>query len=910
MSYRTVIAPFIGIALTLPILAFGLCAESVTGRSNDRRAGPDWWSLQPIVRPVIPKTVDSTRTITAIDAFIQAKLEANTLTIATEADRRTLIRRLKFDMHGLPPTPEELDEFVNDTAPDAYDRLVDRLLDSPHYGERWGRHWLDVVRFSESKGYERDRIREHAWRYREWVIRAFNDDKPYRDFVREQIAGDAMHPEDPAGAVPSGFLVTGPNNDVGNQSKLELERERADELDEIVQNVTSVFLGLTVGCARCHDHKFDPVPTADYYRIAAVFSGVKFGDRPLESAADASRHAEQLLAWDRRTKEINQRLGDIRQALEAIGFTELNAKRNDERFEPVDARFVRLTITSTRGDTEPCIDEIEIYGPDLADGSDPAKNLALASRGSKATASSLLPGYPIHQVHHLNDGLTGNDHSWISNERGTGWVQIELPEPSKSGTKISRVVWGRDRDGKFSDRLANEYRLEFSLDGKTFEKLATLADRPPPDSETAAKVTDLKAERKRLQDEKRSIDDGRVAVDRLPKTWAALSTLAVPLKVLKRGDVLTPGDDAPPGALSAIGLRRFGADSDRTNSRESKAAGDGELRRELEHQRGERAAPGPHADTADIGISPDDPDPVRRLKLADWIADPENPLTWRVIVNRVWHYHFGAGLVTTPSDFGFSGSRPSHPELLDWLADEFRSSGGRFKALHRMIVRSAVYRQSSRNGEFGMRNVESREYSSVASAAPNSALRTPHSTDAENRLLWRPNRRRLDAETLRDSILLVSGTLDQTAGGPSYRTFNYIEGNIPVYEPLPESRATFRRTVYRHIIRTHRQPFLDTFDCPDPSVMAPTRTQTTTPLQALSLLNNPFVFDQGREFAVRVTREAGPDTAAQARRAFRIAVLRDPSESESKAATDFIVRHGLESLCRVLFNSNEFLYIE
>jgi hypothetical protein len=389
-----------------------------------------------------------------------------------------------------------------------------------------------------------------------------------------------------------------------------------------------------------------------------------------------------------------------------------------------------------------------------------------------------------------------------------------------------------------------------------------------------------------LQDEKKSIDEERAALDRLPKSWAALSTPAVPLKVLKRGDVLTPGDDAPPGALSAFGVRRLDAALDRGEL--PTVPGPQPLAEE--NQSGVK----PPQSTGDIGITADDPEPVRRLKLADWIANPDNPLAWRVIVNRVWQHHFGAGIVTTPSDFGAGGARPSHPELLDWLADEFRSRGGRFKALHRMIVRSAVYRQAAVSGQ----------------ASPDARASSGNAIDANNTLLWRPNRRRLDAETLRDSILATSGTLDRAMGGPSYRVFNYIEGNIPVYEPLPETPATWRRTVYRHVVRTHRQPFLDTFDCPDPSVMTPARSRTTTPLQALSLLNNPFIFEQSRQFADRIAREAGPDPAAQSRRAFRLALLREPTTTETEAAQGFVQRYGLDTLCRVLFNTNEFLYVE
>jgi Protein of unknown function (DUF1549)/Protein of unknown function (DUF1553) len=875
------------VAIVLSLILVAACDDREAG---SRPVDPAWWSLQSIARPLTPSIMDRTTVRTAIDEFIEAKLEANGLAIGPEADRRTLLRRLKFDLHGLPPTPEELDEFTNDRGPDAYERLVDRLLDSPRYGERWARHWLDVVRFAESKGYERDRIRDNAWRYRDWVIRAFNDDMPYRDFVREQLAGDAVHPDDASGAVPTGFLVTGPNNDVGNQSQLELLRERADELDEVVQNVSSVFLGLTVGCARCHDHKFDPIPTNDYYRFAAVFSGVKFGDRPLMAGEEANRLTARIADWDSRLKEINQHLSNIRQDLEALGGLELNVRRNEERFEPVEARFVRLTVTGTRDGTEPCIDEIEVYGADFAEGSDSSRNYALAANGAQASASSLLPGFSIHQVHHLNDGQTGNEHSWISNEKGAGWAQVELPKP----IKIARVVWGRDRNGEFTDRLASDYRLEYSLDGETFFGLPTHGDLPPPDPEKAAKIVVLKRDRKKLQEEKKGIEDERASVDKLPKAWAALSTTPVPLKVLKRGDVQLPGEDASPGALSAV---RLAASSARSGHNEEA------IQRHCSSIAANRSS-------GDIGISADDPDPIRRLKLADWIADEGNPLTWRVIVNRVWHYHFGAGLVTTPSDFGTAGARPSHPELLDWLADEFRRSGGRFKSLHRMIVRSAVYRQAG----VGQSAAHALRGDHAADESINTQLQQKRAraalVDADNRLLWRPNRRRLDAETLRDSILFTSGKLDLSEAGPSYRPFKYIDGNIPVYEPVLESPTLWRRTVYRHVIRTHRQPFLDTFDCPDPSVMTSVRTQTTTPLQALSLLNNPFVIEQSRRFAERIAVETGSDTVGQVRFAFRRTILTEVDGSQLDALAAFVRQHGLDGLCRVLLNTNEFLYVD
>jgi hypothetical protein len=376
-----------------------------------------------------------------------------------------------------------------------------------------------------------------------------------------------------------------------------------------------------------------------------------------------------------------------------------------------------------------------------------------------------------------------------------------------------------------------------------------------------------------LQQEKKSIDDKRAEFDNLPKSWTALSTDAVPIKVLKRGDVQMPGDDAPPGALSAI---RLPLSNGHTPAHRA-APGTIENSCNADDKPSEPADSHAPNDAGDIGIAPHDPDPIRRLKLAEWIVHPDNPLTWRVIVNRVWQYHFGTGLVATPSDFGAAGTMPADPELLDWLANWFLENGQSLKALHRLLVMSRVYRQSiDSNGVFP----------------------------------GRTSLRRLDAETLRDSILFVSGDLNFAAGGPSYRPFKYIDGNIPVYEPVAESPDLWRRTVYRHVIRTHRQPFLDTFDCPDPSVMTPVRVQTTTPLQALSLLNNPFVVEQSSHFAERVIRAVGSNPLDQARVAYQQISLADPSDHELQALAGFVREYGLDSLCRVLFNSNEFLYVD
>ena len=800
-----------------------------------KRAGYDWWSLQPVRRPTVPQVQAKNRVATPIDAFLLARLEEHRLGFGPPADRRTLIRRATFDLIGLPPTPEEFEAFLADDSPAAYKKLIERLLASPHYGERWGRHWLDVVRYSESMGFERDRIRDHAWRYRDWVIKAFNDDMPYDEFVRRQLAADALDPGDPEAVVATGFLVTGPNNDVGNRSELEAMRDRMDELDDFITDTSAVFLGLTVGCARCHDHKFDPIPSRDYYRLAAALGGVHYGDRVIAEPALKKQHDKRIADFDARITALREQDAALQRERDKLNTTGVAIERNEHRFEPVEARLVRLTILKTTGGDEPCIDELEIYGPEGDE------NLALASAGAVASASSLLPGYDIHQVAHLNEGRYGNAHSWISNEAGGGWAQIELA----AAAPVARVVWGRDREEKYRDRLASAYRIEVSRDGDEWRTVFESSAQKLNEID-ASKVQQIGGRRKTLGAKIAAFEKEKAGLPKLTVGWAVISKKPPPVHLLNRGDVRSPGEEVSPGALSAIGT--------------------------LE---------------ADLSVADDAEEPKRRLALARWLSSPANPLAARVMVNRIWHYHFGTGIVDTPSDFGFGGGRPSHPKLLDWLADEFVASGWSIKHMHRRIMLSAAYRQSWRHDE------------------------QAESLDGDNRLLWRTARRRIEAETLRDAILATSGTLNQTMGRPGYRQFVYIEGNIPVYEWRSANEPdTWRRTVYRHVIRSHSSPFLDLFDCPDSSVMTPRRARTTTPLQALSLLNNEFVVDQAARFAERLQREAGDDLAAAIRRAWSIVYGRPPGEDEVQQAAQFAETHGMAGLCRVLWNSNEFLYVD
>jgi Protein of unknown function (DUF1549)/Protein of unknown function (DUF1553)/Planctomycete cytochrome C len=601
--------------------------------TTDRRAGYDWWSLQPVRDPALPAVRDGVWARNGIDRFVLAQLEARGLNPAPEADRRTLIRRLYFDLIGLPPEPGDVERFLADRATDAYDKLVDRLLASPHYGERWGRHWLDVVRFGESEGFERNHVRDNAWRYRDWVVQAFNRDLPYDEFVRQQIAGDVLHPNDLEALIATGYHVCGTWDEVAHyEGSSEMQRAtRFDELEDLVATLGQTFLGLTINCARCHDHKFDPISQKEYYQVAALLGGV-----------------------------------------------------NQEK-----AERSKIALAATRGQ----------------------------------------PGF-------------------------NGVAHVIVPK------------------------------------------------QPP-----------------------------RYAV-------------------LERGDYRKPGKVvAPMGLLALAGL------------------------------------------SADFGLSPDAPEARRREALARWLTDPRNPLTARVFVNRVWYHHFGQGLVDTPSDFGFNGSRPSHPELLDFLATRFRKRGWKVNDLHRLIVTSAAYRQESR-----VRNEQA------------------EGLDADNRLLWRANRRRLEGEAVHDAALAVSGALNQRLGGPSFEDVRLnrkgANTNHEFTDPTGEfSDVVNRRAIYRLWARSGSNPLLESLDCPDPSVMAPRRTRTITPIQALSLSNNAFVENCARRFAARVRREAGDDHARQVEHAWRLSFARTPNERELRVARSFIARQGLEQFCLALFNTNEFLFL-
>lgn len=805
---------------------------------------PDNWSLKPLSSAKPPRTAFDRISTHPVDRFVFANLQEKGLSPSPVADRRTLLRRASLTLTGLPPTISEIDAFLADTKPGAWERVVDRLLASPAYGERMARLWLDVVRYGESHGYEQNHLRDNAWPYRDWVIKAFERDLPWSRFVSMQLAADALAPNDGADSAATGFLVAGIHDTVGIQTEEGTRQQRANDLDDIVSTTSQAFLGITVGCARCHDHKFDPVPQSDYYRLAAVFAGVRHAERTVPARTLTAAEVKEKQTLETRLRVSRNRLQEIDSIARAAVLTKraggkptrpaVNSRRNTDDFPEVEARFVRFTILATNDGHEPCIDELQVFG------ADPVANLALASRGAKATASGELPGFAIHRIPGLNDGVLGNEHSWIPDTKGSGWAMIELPRVER----VRRVVFSRDAGDvpRFDDRLPVRYRIEVSLDGKQWQGVASddgragTSDYIHPDELKAALAAGMRSERETLNATIQTDAAKLASLDAGTKAYIGRFSDPEPVHLLRRGDVMQPQDEIQAGALSCVaGLK------------------------------------------ADFGKRPET---ERRVQLARWIADPRNPLTWRVAVNRIWQQDFGVGIVTTASDFGKNGGEPSHPELLDWLARRFAAGGGSVKQLHRLLLTSHTWKQTAAVRADGMRK------------------------DAGNRLLWRHPLRRLEAEMIRDSILLSSGKLDRRRFGPGYRLYDYKIVNIAIYEPKAKGGPeTWRRGIYHQNARAVRDSLLGAFDCPESSVRTARRESTTTALQALALWNGEFTVEQAG-FVAETAQKSGDPLGA----AFQAVLGRRPSAEERLSAQAIVRELGLDALARALFNSNEFLY--
>ncbi len=826
--------------------------------SSEVATSPDWWSLQPRLEAAPPPTSERW-TRSPIDAFLLAALRTKGLAPSPEASRRELIRRLTYDLHGLPPTAEQIRTFEQDTHPGSYERLVDRLLASPAYGERWGRHWLDVVRFGESNGYEQNHLRENAWPFRDWVIGAFNQDKPFHDMIVEQLAGDQIADGDLEIEAATGFLVAGPHDTVGIKNPAGEAQKRANHLDDMIMATGSAFLGLTVHCARCHDHKFDPISNEDYYRLQAVFAGVWHGSRIWEeperlatfraAAAgyreDAERH-EAAMSSLRET--VQSRLASEREDILGAYRPSVDQRGTEEAFAPVETRFIRLAVTaSTGGRNAVELDELSVWTAGRE-----SRNVALSGlvTASSTRVDSARPD--TYSPRNLVDGQF--DKRWISAPGLPAWVQIELPAVEW----IHRVEWSSDKLGGFGGRYVRpqpeEYAVEVSMDGQAWTKVATSQGRLPYSEQDRERLL-LNAvldsdDRQRYAHHEGARDRARRQLARLPKPRTAFAGKFQqpdgPTRIMVRGDPMNQGAQVEPGSLSALtGL------------------------------------------LAGFELPKDAPEGERRLALARWIASDQNALTARVIVNRIWMHHFGSAIVRNPSDFGINGGEPTHPQLLDWLAARLvRQHQWRLKPLHREIVLSSAYRQSS-------------SFRSEAAAV-----------DRDNAYLWRFSPRRLSAEEVRDSVLAASGALDRRMGGPGFRLYRYTVDNVATYYPSEEvSQPSHRRSVYHQHARSVRPGLLGEFDCPDSSLPAPRRISTTTPLQALALLNGGFSIDQSNRLAHRALETSGDNPDRAIGEAWRLVLGRDATEEELARAKSLVSEHGAESLARALFNSNEFLYV-
>jgi hypothetical protein len=667
-----------------------------------------FWSFQPVAHPAVPSVHNASWCRNEVDRFVLAKLEAEGLTPAPEADRATLIRRATFDLTGLPPTPAEVDAFVRDPSPDAYEKLIDRLLASPRYGERWARHWLDLVRYAESDGFKQDAYRPNAWRYRDYVIRSFNADKPYDRFVCEQLAGDEMWPNDPDALIATGYLRHG----LYEYNQRDVPKQWSEMLIDVTDVTGDALLGLSMGCARCHDHKFDPILQTDYFRLQAFFAPMlPRNDWPVVTHEQKAKYDADMAAWEEKTASIREQMRAIEQP--AID----SAARAAMKKFPTDMQAI-------------------LHKPD-------------ADRSPQEEQ----------------------------------WAQLAL-----------RQVY--DRDENPQPKIPAKDKPAYAELKKELASYDSLKPEPLP---VALVATDV----------------GPVA----PPT-------CVP------GHADQPLQPGVPVVLEDPGKN-------------------------------------------DLHIAATATSTGRRTALAKWITRPDNPLTARVIVNRIWQYHFGRGLVATSSDFGHLGTPPSHPELLDWLASRFVADGWSFKKLHRLIMTSATYRQSAL-----------RETPEVA-----------RMKDPEDRWLWRFSTRRLEAEQIRDAMLAVSGELQPASGGPS------VDDSVP------------RRSIYTKLLRNHPDPVLEAFDAPESFGSICTRNCTTTATQSLLMINGDWPLKRAAAFAKRVRHDAASaDPDALLETAYRLAYGRVPSAEELQSGGEFLksgdIDQTLVDFCHVLLNSNEFLYVD
>ena len=873
------------------------------------------WSLQPLIMLPLPGGEGN-----PLDRFLRAKLVEKGLAPAPPADARTLIRRLSYDLTGLPPSPEEVMAFVENR--ETYPQLVERLLASPRHGEHWARHWLDVAHYADTHGNDHDHARPNAWPYRDYVIRAFNEDKPYPRFVQEQVAGDALFPDDPQATVALGFLAAGPWDDTlmvtVREDTFDHHLAQVLDRDDMVTTVMSTFQSVTVHCARCHDHKFDPISQREYYALQAVFAGVDRADRPFDDEATTQGKRRELL---RQKSAIARRDPTVMASLETPEVQQKLARLQEAQTKRRDAWLPLEVVSIASASGADTVFSRQDDATWYVSGARPEKDtfIVTARTNSQDLRALRLEALPDDRLPGRGPGRyepSGNFHltefrvlAAPSTGSTTGGVRVEFArataDHSDRGDVIANAIDGRpDTHWSIHPRYGEAHEAVFEFkeplgyaQGTTFiirlEHLGAVAHQLghfrlsvcngnlPADQRAPLPITITETLHKlasqQTTEERRELAlqvlaaevEGRLAALPPPQMVYAVThdfpangsfkptAEPRPIHLLKRGDLNQPAESVASGALSCL----------------------------------------PDLGAA-LAIVDGNDEANRRAALAQWLTDGRNVLTWRSIVNRVWHYHFGRGLCDTPNDFGKMGGVPSHPELLDWLAGWFRDEAhGSLKKLHRLIVTSATYQQSS--------------FSPPPTIADFS--------DSDNRLLWRMNRTRLTAEEFRDSLLQISGQLDLTMGGPG--AVQFVDHGSATFHPPggdpafldydhfpPDAPANRRRSIYRFIFRTVSDPLMDVLDAPDGGALTPVRSQSTTALQALALLNNPFIIRQCELIAERIQKLASPGNEIAT--AFHWLLQREPRADELANFSTYSQKHSLTNACHVMVNGNEFLYLD
>jgi hypothetical protein len=809
------------------------------------------WAFQPLSKS--PEGVD-------VDTFIDAHLSTVGLMRNEPANRLTLLRRTYLDMHGLLPSQEQLAQFLVDDSPNAYARIVNQVLASPRYGERWAQHWLDIIRYADTDGFEVNTPRENAWPYRDYVIQAFNQDKPYDQFITEQLAGDAFDQD-----AATGFLVAAPSLLPGQIGKDDASKRlaRQDSLDEIIVGTSATLLGLTVGCARCHDHKFDPIPQRDYYAMQAFFAGVEYGERPVKDP----RRTDKL----QRATLLRKSIMDLDKQLAAHqphAFSGSTLSIDDE-----DSTLV-TPLVEKRGHSTNLSGKKRGYRDDFGD----TRRMPNFSRGryswwSNKPGSNLFTYNPKTAGRFrvwLSWGVHGGDNHthdarYVLDQDGnleTSADQQEIaridqyyPANIKEGASEEAARWSGLYDAGIHEwNEATRLLLRCGETGTRITADILVLQEVLKSGDSSDSASALR--------ESRQAQAAEIAVLEAPRViFAGVFREPDITQVLNRGDPEQPQEQLEPQFLSLMSDTSVGLQ---------------EIHSQVGHSLDIDGSPAIDEKTIDQ---------LRRLALATWITMPDNPLTARVMANRIWQYHFGRGLVDTPSDFGLNGADPSHPLLLDWLASELIRSGWSLKHLHRLILLSDTYRQSHQMDE------------------------AAETLDNDCRLLWRYPSRRIEAEAIRDSMLQVCNNLNLKMGGPGFNFFK-TRGGLSGFSPLetlgPEE---FRRMIYAHKIRMESVPVFGAFDCPDAGLPAPHRNQSITAIQSLNLLNSSFVIDQATALADYICDSTNNSVSQQVERVFQLAYGRKPTETEAIASQKVATDYGLKTVCRAIFNSNEFLFI-